>query len=464
MSTRALLLTAMAYLLVLALVAFGLPLGIGYSQRVRSEVRTQARSQANIVAISADPLVEAGGTVRLRALVRGAARSVRGRVLIVDRRGLVLADSGGTGTEGVSYRSRPEVAAALRGERVQEERTSATLDQRLLVTAVPIDGASPQGAVRITQDTKAITRAVRRNLGGLLLVAFAVLAFGLLIAVVLARRLSDPVRRLQDAAERVAEGDLEAVVEEEGPREQRALARSFNAMTGRVSRAMRSQQDFVADASHQLRTPLAGMRLRLEAAQADELSPDAQRHLAAATNELDRLSQMIDELLLLSQTGERDAPGEVLDLADVVAGADERWASTLVDADQALVIEVGRPASVQAARVDVDRALDALIENASRYTPAGTSITVRNSGSVIEVIDTGPGLSDEDLEHVFDRFTRGGVGRRSGPGTGLGLPIARELIGRWGGEVTLENRAEGGAVARLTFPLRSAEPHRLVTA
>lgn len=458
MTTRALLLTAMAYLLVLALVAFGLPLGIGYSQRVRSEVRTQARSQANIVAISADPLVEAGGTTRLRALVRGAARSVRGRVLVVDRRGRVLADSAGTQTEGLSYRNRPEVAAALRGERVQQERTSRTLDERLLVTAVPIDGANPQGAVRITQDTKAITRAVRRNLTGLMVVAIAVLALGLLIAVVLARRLSDPVRRLQDAAERVSDGDLEAFVEEEGPREQRALARSFNTMTGRVARAMRSQQDFVADASHQLRTPLAGMRLRLEAAQADALSPDAQRHLVAATAELDRLSQMIDELLLLSQTGERDAPGEDLALAGVVQGARERWVTAVADAGQTLDVDLAAPASTYAARVDVDRALDALIENASRYAPVGSTITVRSRGPVIEVIDDGPGLSDEDLAHVFDRFTRGEVGRRSGPGTGLGLPTARELVRRWGGDVTLENRTEGGAVARITLPAQTEEP------
>ena len=165
---------------------------------------------------------------------------------------------------------------------------------------------------------------------------------------------------------------------------------------------------------------------------------------------------------LFVQTGERDGPGEVLDLAHVVAGADDRWASALADADQVLMIETGAPASVHAARVDVDRALDALIENASRYTPAGSSITVRHQGSSIEVLDTGPGLSHEDLANVFDRFTRGGVGRRSGPGTGLGLPIARELIGRWGGEVTLENRAEGGAVARLTFPAYSAEPRGLV--
>ena len=93
-----------------------------------------------------------------------------------------------------------------------------------------------------------------------------------------------------------------------------------------------------------------------------------------------------------------------------------------------------------------------LIENASRYSPEGTTVSIICHETMLEVTDEGPGLSDEDAAHVFDRFTRGGVGRRSGPGTGLGLPIAQELIGRWGGQVTLENRPGGGAVARLSLP------------
>ena len=453
MSTRALLLSAMAYLLILALVAFGVPLAIGYTKRVRSEVRTQARSQANIVAISADPLVEAGSRARLRVLVRGAARSVRRRGLIVDGAGRVLADSGGTATEGRSSASQPGRRGASQCERVQVERTSPPRDERLLVTAVPIDGADPTGAVRITQDTKAVRRAVWRNIAGLLLVSLAVLALGLGIAVLLARKLSDPVRRLQGAAEQVADGDLETHVAEEGPREQQALARSFNTMTERVSRALRGQQDFVADASHQLRTPLAGLRLRLEGAQAASTPADADRHLVAATAELDRLSLMIDELLLLSRTGEHDAPGDVLDLGAASAAAQERWAPALRDRDQTLTVSIeAAAAEVFAAQVDVDRALDVLIENASRYSPEGTTVSIICHETMLEVTDEGPGLSDEDAAHVFDRFTRGGVGRRSGPGTGLGLPIAQELIGRWGGQVTLENRPGGGAVARLSLP------------
>ena len=101
------------------------------------------------------------------------------------------------------------------------------------------------------------------------------------------------------------------------------------------------------------------------------------------------------------------------------------------------------------ARADVDRALDALIENALRYSPGGSTVTIAVQPSVISVLDAGPGLAEDEFEFVFERFHRGRAGRAGGAGTGLGLAIARELAREWGGEVTINNRPEGGAVAML---------------
>lgn len=450
----------MTYLLLLALVAVGVPLGVGYEQRVRKEVRTQAAGEARIAAVAAEPLIALRRTAELRELARAAARSVRGRVLIVDGDGVVLGDSGGPASLGTSYASRPEIAAALRGVAVQTERDSQTLGERLLVTAEPVGARPPAGAVRISQDTAAVRRAVRRTTAAVAGVSLAVLLLGMAVAAILARRLSRPVLRLEQAAHRVADGDLTVRARIEGSREQRELAASFNTMTERVDRALSSQRAFVADASHQLRTPLAGLRLRVEAAQAEPLPPDAARHLDAATDELDRLAAMIDELLLLSRTGERDAPGAPLDLREVLAGAADRWVPALDDRAQQLLVEQtgAEPAVTVAARVDVDRALDGLIENASRYAPGETTITLRRDGTTIEVADAGPGLAPGELATVFERFARGGAGRAAGPGTGLGLPIARELIRRWGGDVTLENRPGGGAVARIVLPPQGSLP------
>jgi len=120
----------------------------------------------------------------------------------------------------------------------------------------------------------------------------------------------------------------------------------------------------------------------------------------------------------------------------------------------------GTPARVRAAQVDIDRALDVLVENALRYSPAGTGVAIETHHRAVEVIDDGPGLAPGEEEQVFDRFHRGRAGRGGPPGTGLGLPIARELMNRWGASVRIENRPGGGARAVMTFD--PAEPEGAV--
>jgi signal transduction histidine kinase len=444
-----------AYVLLLAIVAFGVPLALNLSSRVNAEVRTQAQAQADLVAATAADLLPASRRAELTTLARTAAGSIRGRVLIVDARGRVLVDSAGAARGGVSYEGRPEIERALDGRPVQLQRESRTLGQEILATAVPIirDGRTV-GAVRVTQSVAAVHQAVLHVELALALIGLIVLALGLVAGGVLAGQIGRPLRRLEAVARRVAQGDLSARAEVEGSLEQRSLSASFNEMTDRISRLLAAQREFVADASHQLRTPLTGLRLRLEEGRALTDRTDVAEELDTAIGEVDRLSHTVDELLLLSRAGGRPVAGAPVDLGDVAADAVRRWRREAAERGIALTVRHdGEAGTVWGARADLERALDALLENALRYSPAGSSVTVVDAPGRIEIRDRGQGITADERERVFERGLRGRSGRAGPPGHGLGLPIARELAGEWGGAVTLQSRRGGGTTAILAFDL-----------
>jgi signal transduction histidine kinase len=435
--------------LVLAIVALEVPLASSVADRVDAEARSQARAQADLVAATVADLLGPDRRRERQRVIDVVAASARGRVIVVDRRGRLLADSE-RASVGRDYSGRPEIRAALAGRREQRERDSQTLGQALLATSVPIIGdGRPAGAVRVTQSVAAVDRAVRRAWLGLALIGLVVLGIGLLIGSLIAGQITRPLRRLDGAARQVAEGDLSIRVAVEGSAEQRSLSQAFNVMTERLERLVRSQRLFVADASHQLRTPLTGLRLRLESVQASRLEREAAADLAAALAELDRLSQMITELLELSRAGERETTGERVSLADVGARAAVRWSATANERGQR-VVAIGEavdgvPAWISEA--DADRIADALVENALHYSPDGSEVEIVALPGGLEVRDRGAGLAPGEAERVFERFHRGSAGRQGVPGSGLGLSIARELARRWAADVTLRPRPGGGTIA-----------------
>ena len=217
-------------------------------------------------------------------------------------------------------------------------------------------------------------------------------------------------------------------------------------MTGRVRRLLRVQQDFVADASHQLRTPLTGLRLRVEGlAERFRDDPAAGVEIGAALREVDRLSSMVDELLILSRAGEHELPAEQLELAEVAARAGERWGATAAERGIAIEVEPGRrrfpPPGARGRSRPFSRCPDRerLALLAIRCDRDG-----RGQAGTDQVLDRGPGLEAGEEESVFERFSRGSAGQRGPSGTGLGLAIARELTRQWGGEVSLRVRDGGG--------------------
>jgi signal transduction histidine kinase len=442
---------------VLAIVALEVPLAITLGERVDSEVRSQARGEADVVAATAADLLQRSRRRNLARLATQAAEAARGRVVISDSRGRLIADSAGREALGDNYASRPEIAAALRGRGVQEQRHSNTLDADILATAVPIlRGGAPAGVVRVTQSVDAVHRAVRRTVAGLALIGAVVLLLGLAAGVFIARQMARPMRRLEQTASRVSAGDLSARAPLEGSSEQRSLADSVNEMTTRLSRMLASQRDFVADASHQLRTPLTGLRLHLEEARATPDRGEADRAIDSAVHEIDRLAAVVDELLVLSMAGERDGRGQLVDLGDAARRAAVRWAGAASEHRISLTARVDGAGRGWCAPADLDRVLDALVENAVSYSPEGTEVEIVAGRDGIEVLDRGPGLASGEEGQVMERFHRGSTGRRGPPGTGLGLAIADELTRRWGGRASIRNRPGGGARARVDLPQAGA--------
>jgi signal transduction histidine kinase len=454
-SLRLQLLAAFAYVLLLIIVALEVPLALNLARRIDAEVKNEAAGQAFVVAASASGQMK--HPQRLAQVVRTAGNDLGGRVIVVDApRGRLLADS----TVGVTQRlpyataARPELRTALRGVRAQGERHSDTLGQDLLYTAVPVtNNGQVVGAVRVTQDLAAVHHRVRRAVLALIAIGAFALVLGLTLAWFLAGSLSRPLRRLAATARRVEAGDLEARAEVSGAKEQREVSAAFNDMAERLGTVLAAQREFVANASHQLRTPLTGLRLRLESARA-KAGREAEPELEAAELEVERLARLLTSLLTLAREGEEPASARPVSLARSAELAHERWAAAAKHDGRELELAGSGDATIMASEEDLAILLDNLIENALRYSSRRVTVDWGSDDTEawLAVLDEGPGLAPGEETSLFDRFARGSAGN-SRPGTGLGLAIVQTLAHRWRGSATLASRIEGGMRAEVRFPV-----------
>lgn len=462
MTLRARLVLSAAYLLVAVVVALEVPLWLNIERRATAEFESGVLGNAAILASRISDLVaersaRSATAPQLSRVVASTARTLSARVLLTDGTGNVIADSSGTAAPGANYatKQRPEFTAGLFQGRIDiRRRFSEELNQELLLVTVPVlDRGEVVGSVRVSESMASIRARVRRSWLGLGVIGLAAVALGLGLAWFLAGSLVRPVDALRDAAVRLGEGDLEARAAPEGPAEIATLGRTFNRMAEVLSANLAAQRDFLANASHQLRTPLTGLRLRLETIKTSR-GPAAEQ-AAKAEGELDRLTRLVDDLLKLTRASSLETTGAPVDLDDTARAAVERWDEIAGASGIQLRHRTGRRVHVWADRADLGDALDNLIDNAIRYCPTGAQIIVSAEADddgrpQLSVADTGPGLPPEDRARAFERFYRGTNGRRTGPGTGLGLAIVAELARRWGAEARLAGDA--GTRVEIVFP------------
>jgi two-component system, OmpR family, sensor kinase len=455
MSLRGRLLVSFSYLLLLAVAALAVPLALNIERRARTELESRLAASAQVIASSVAEFTDPGQPLApLRKVVAEYANELEGDVVVTDERGRVLADSAGT-SQGTEIGNRPEIQAALEGGRVRESDPTGSA----LFVAVPVVSAGEAvGAVRVAGDLSELNSNVLRSRLVLVAVGGFVVVGGMAVAWALASSLARPLRNLSSTARRLGSGDLNARADVSGPRDVAEVAGAMNAMAADLASGVEAQRDFVANASHQLRTPLTGLRIRLEGIASGE-GPDA-KSAAAAIAEVDRLGGLVDDLLLLARSATTESTGQSVDLAASVKDAVQRWSPRARERDQVMGEVASTRVDICADPDDVSGVLDNLIENAIAYCPAGTRIQVEAAGMNGEgrliVRDNGPGIPSEDEGRVFERFYRGRTGRQSGPGTGLGLAIVREVAERWGGRAEVDSSSKGTHVV-VSWPVSRTE-------
>jgi two-component system sensor histidine kinase MprB len=335
-----------------------------------------------------------------------------------------------------------EAARAERGTFLSDARVRGV---HLRVITFPY---APGFAVQVARPLTEVDNTLDRLRTYLVLIALAGIGLAAGLGLVVARAALAPVRRLTEAAENVTEtGDLSERIESDGGGDELSrLASRFNTMLAALEASAKAQRQLVADASHELRTPLTSLRTNIEVLAGRRRLPAAERQplLADVVEQLDEMTTLIAELIELAHgDGQPREPEEVR--LDALAGAAVERARRNqpgVDfkTDLAESVVHGVPATLE-------RAIGNLIDNAAKWSSSGGEVEVGVRNGEVTVRDYGPGIDDNDLPYVFDRFYRS-ASARGMPGSGLGLAIVKQVAEAHGGTVTAERPEGGGTLMR----------------
>jgi two-component system sensor histidine kinase MprB len=358
------------------------------------------------------------------------ANTVGGFTLPIASRDITIATSGGEW---------------MRTEEVQGKPLRVlTVHKQILQTGQPI-------ALQIALPLTAAHNELHKLRIAFLLLALGGLGLVVVGSWVVVRRTLRPVASLTDAAEQIAATrDLTTRIEDYGDDELGRLAVSFNLMLDALERSLGQQRQLILDASHELRTPLASLRTNVEVLHdVDRLSPEQRRSLLdGIVTQLDELTGLVADVVELARGDAPDASQDDIALDDLVDNAVDRarrhWPNVV------FMVE-SQPVTVRGVQGRIDRAVANLLDNAGKFSPSGAVVDVSlTSSGAFTVADRGPGVPEDAVAHVFDRFYRADEARAL-PGSGLGLAIVKQVVDGHNGTVTLANRAGGGTVVTVGF-------------
>lgn len=435
-------------LAVLALVAVllgvvAVPLGLITTSQDRRDFRDEtvvsARTVANVAEERLDDHRNGPALERLVSMLG----SSQYRVTVYDAAGNRVAHSAA---------APPLPATQLEHARALGRETVYEADDWFIVT-VPVrrdSGPGNVGTVVLARPTSAVDREAGVLWAVIAIVAAAGVVAGALIAFALARWVSRPLSELETAAQALGDGELSArSPAERGPAEIRRLAANFNLMAARLEALVRGHQATMADVSHQLRTPLAALRLRLELLAEDSDEPAA-TELAGAQEEIARLSRMVNGLLAIARAENTDTPQISLPVDQLIRTRVAAWRPAADERAVTLTAEIA-PSRARLAEGHLEQILDNLIANALDALPPGGTVTIRAApaDSMIRIVvaDDGPGMSRRQQQVAFRRFATS-----NGGGTGLGLAIVDRLTVASGGIASLSDTPGGGLTVTIELP------------
>ncbi len=444
-----------------------------FEQRIRAD-RTSLESLAVRIAPT---LAESDAPALQRQLI-SAGGELGGRLLLLDPNGKVQLDSYGE-IQGTRLEYPEIVSILVKGQNVDygvhELETGVSLDTSHLLftrrttaawvgycTAGVVYASDVIGVLLLVSPVQEIMQNLYQLQDQMVMIFAAIAVTSLICAWIFSRVITRPIAGLNRGIQKMSKGDFSARVKVRGSGEMKQLARAFNSMSEKLETLDQSRNQFVSNASHELKTPLATMKIMIESL---IYQPDMDKNLRTEfmtdiNNEIDRLSAIVSDLLTLVQMDSQNVKltRENLSIAQLIKDNAHRLQPIANQKGQKIVLQLQDSCDVYADKSKLNQVIYNLMENAVKYTQASGVIKVslqrQGRNAIFKVSDNGPGIPKENLPHIFDRFYRVDKARsREKGGTGLGLSIVHQLVLLHGGAINVESEEGRGATFIVELPL-----------
>lgn len=435
-------------------------------QDSRVEIEESLNSQASILRESVRPALRSGQLDSLQKRMIQMTRDVNTRVTVVSKEGAVLADTDQDPVNMDNHQNRPEIQQALEKGKGIETRISKTLSKPMRYLALPIyDDKKLLAYIRVALPLSIIDQRVGRLRSVVFVAAFITSIIALFIGFWIARNFAHPLRQMTNMAQGVTEGDYQQHLEIDRLDELGDLALTLNQMATTLGKVETIRRDFVANASHELKTPLTAIRGYAET-MLDDVNMEKetrQDFLEKIRGQTLRLSNLASDLLSLSRIESRDTGSySQLNLRETIRNCCNTLQGAVTEKKQTLKINVpDENVVILADESVISQLMDNLVENASKYTPEGGAIAVTlttgEKQAIIEVEDNGIGIDSSEHHRIFERFYRvdKSHSQLSG-GTGLGLSIVKHIVEKLGGHISVVSKLGSGSVFRVSLPLANS--------